>query len=61
VKQIEIVGTRIAPEFSSSLVMPIIMVRSIASIVVWSRWGTVRNNNTLVPAEEKKIVRKKKY
>ena len=37
VEQIEIVGTWIAPEFSSSLVIAIAMVTSIVGTVVWSR------------------------
>jgi hypothetical protein len=41
VEQIEIVGTWIAPEFSS-VAIALVMITSIASIVLWSRWVKVQ-------------------
>ena len=40
-QRIEIVGTWVAPEFSSSLVIAIVMVTSIAAVIAWSKWNTV--------------------
>lgn len=44
VNQIEIIGTWIAPEFNSTLVIAIVIVTSIAGAVVWSRLSYRQKN-----------------
>lgn len=41
-RRVEIIGTQIAPEFSSSSLIAVVMIASIVATFVWSRWGRIQ-------------------